>query len=257
MKQSDIQIFDFGDDESDEDESYLLQDHAEGLAPRSPASRPLHRILKDVRQKLGLTQTQMAKLMKVSPRSYKSYELQDVRKVPATAMQLLAERTHISAAYLLTGYDVPVDYAAVADEVLALQHVIWRMSQRPDGNEYGMSTELSPGEALSLAIELLTKRDRLRREHGNADLQIMRSDILELIEEWTDHNRNAHCEWDAYYDPAYYGRAPFPCPAMYVVPQFLDMADFRKYSRLRSEIYKTLSDEDRTLYREWSRLERS
>lgn len=255
MKQSDNPIIGFGDDESDEDESYLPRGGDEDPVCWGLSPRPLNRILKDVRQKLNLTQKEMAKLMDVSLRSYKGYEIQDVRKVPATALQLLAERTHISASYLLTGYDPPMDYDAVVDEVLTLQHMIWAICHRPDGNEYGMSTELSPGDALAVATGLLTKRDRQRREQNNLDLQVTREDILQAIEEWTDYNRVADWEWEAYNDPAYYGRAPFPCPAMYVVPRFLDMADLRNYSRLRDKIYNNLTPQDRALYHEWSGLE--
>lgn len=255
MKQSDNPIIDFGDDESDEDESYLLSNGDEDPVCWGLSPRPLNRILKDVRQQLKLTQKEMAKLMEVSLRSYKGYEIQDVRKVPATALQLLAERTQISASYLLTGHDVPIDYDAVVDEVLTLQHLIWAICHRPDGNEYGMSTELSPGDALAVATGLLTKRDRQRREQNNPVLQVTRRDILQAVDEWTDHNRVADWEWERYNDPAYSGRAPFPCPAMYVVPRFLDMTDFRKYSRLRDRIYNSLTVQDRALYRAWSGLD--
>ncbi|ABL71913.1 helix-turn-helix domain-containing protein [Paracoccus denitrificans] len=251
MKQDNHTHFDFGDDENEEDESYLLCNETHVPGTTRPSSRPLGRLLKDVRKSLKLTQAKMAALMGVSLRSYKGYEGQEVRKVPATALQLLAKRTNISAASLLTGWSAPlIDYDAIVGEVLSLQSTIWGMCQRPDGHSFGMSTGLNPRDALFVATGLLTNRDRLRREQGNPDLQVTQRDIREAIEEWTDYNRVADWEWERVNDPTYYGLAPFPCPAMYVLPEFADMADYRRYSQLRNEIYKALNEQDRARYRD-------
>lgn len=251
MKQDDSTHFDFGEDENAEDESYLPGNGADVPAEMRPSPRPLSRLLKNVRKSLNLTQTKMAALMGVSLRSYKGYEGGEVCKVPATALQLLAERTNISVASLLTGWPAPpIDYDAIVGEVLSLQSTIWGMCQRPDGHSFGMSTGLHPKDALFVATGLLANRDRLRIELGNPGLQVTQRDIREAVEEWTDYNRVADWEWDSHNDPTYYGLAPFPCPAMYIIPEFSGMEDYRRYSQLRGEIYKALSDQDRARYRD-------
>lgn len=254
MKHNSSVIIEFSEDESVEGESYLLRAGDDDPINSEPTPRPLNRILRDARRKLNLTQQEMADLMGVSLRSYKGYELQEVRTIPAAGLQALAERTQISPAYLLTGYDPPIDYYAVVDEVLSLQAMIWQLCKRPNGNEYGMSEELDASEALAVANGLLSKRDRLRAAQDNSDLQVTKQDIYNAVEEWTDHNRVADLEWAAYHDPAYYGGDPFPCPAMYVVPRFRDMIDFKNYTRLRHEIYRNLTVEDRAVYHKWSKL---
>ncbi|WP_158659265.1 helix-turn-helix domain-containing protein [Paracoccus denitrificans] len=251
MKQDESSICDFCDDDEAPDDSYLSVGDAHGVHPWQPPSRPAGHLLKKVRLNLGLTQDQMGDLMKVTGRNYNNYERERVQNVPAPALQRLADHTGIAAAHLLTGRSPSLDYVTILDEVYALQKTVWDLCQRPDGKLYGMNTCLSPEELRDVIKALLSDREYRRYYEIDPYPELTKNDILETVATHTDFYKDAGWEWARDNDPEYYGFAPFPCPAMYVVPRFQDMAEYRRYSELRCQIEATLTSDERTLYSEW------
>ncbi|WP_406735752.1 helix-turn-helix domain-containing protein [Thioclava sp. GXIMD4215] len=170
----------FGDDEEEDWEPPI---NAEGAFEDEWREKPgqLGDLLKKARRAKGLNQQQMAKIVGISLRSYKAYEIQETLHVPATVLQRLVEFLDVDPGLVLMGSPSKVNYDVVVDDVLDMAMHINKTYQRVDGAKFGLKEGLTGTELRDVVKAVLRERDLQRVYRGDPSFQLGWEEIEEAV----------------------------------------------------------------------------
>lgn len=251
-----IEFFDDDFDEHAENRAESEEIDVQSLTDRFPPVLPASRLLRDARRKLSaisgkrVSQPQMAEWLGVSTRTYKSYELGDVGKIPVEVMQKLVKGDLLSAEEVLTGRYERHHTDAAVDDVLDLLGEIQAHYHRDEAfaRDAGLQASLSNEEMRAVIKYVLGSKSDERWFSGDAREQVDRVEIDTAVRLLTTYYDDPRAEYSTRFDPEYLGCEPFLCPVMKLAPELRDMKDFERYYRLRKASYVALSARDRAIY---------